>query len=138
MAGKWFGKVLNTRLRESTERGVMEEQGGFRANRSCVDQVFTLRQVMEKAIEKRRELFVAFIDLEKAYDRVNKVKLWEALRWAKMGEGLVRAIVPTLVYGSETRVLSKQQESAIQATKNEGVKKNSREEKGGQGEKYGG
>ena len=42
-----------------------------------------------------------------------------------------------MVYGSETRLLSKQQESAIQATKNEGAKKNSREEKGGQGEKCG-
>ena len=77
VAGEWFGKVLNTRLRESTERGVMEELGGFRANRSCVDQVFTLRQVMEKAIEKRR---VAFIEEEKAHDRVNRVKLWEVLR----------------------------------------------------------
>ena len=47
---------------------------------------------MEKAIEKRRELFVAFIDLEKAYDRVNWAKLWEALRQAQVGEGLVRAV----------------------------------------------
>ena len=48
----------------------MEEQGRFRAKRGCVDQVFTLRQVMEKAIEKRRELFAAFIDLQKGYDKV--------------------------------------------------------------------
>ena len=75
VARKWFGKVLNTRLRASTEGRVMEEQGGFRAMRGCIDQVFTLRQVMEKGIEKRRELFMAFIDLEKAYDRVNRVKL---------------------------------------------------------------
>ena len=34
------------------ESRVMEEQSGFRAKRSCVDQVFTLRQVMEKVIEK--------------------------------------------------------------------------------------
>ena len=80
VARKWFGKVLNTRLRASTEGRVMEEQGGFRAMRGCIDQVFTLRQVMEKGIEKRRELFKAFIDLEKAYDRVNRVKLWEALK----------------------------------------------------------
>ena len=75
-----------------TEGRVMEEQGRFRAKRSCVDQVFTLRQVMEKAIEERRELFVAFIDLDKAYDRGNRVKLWETWRQAQVGEGLVRAV----------------------------------------------
>ena len=58
---------------------------------------------MEKAIEKRRELFVAFIDLEKAYDRVNRVKLWEALRQAQVGEGLVRA-VQSLYMECEARV----------------------------------
>ena len=81
----------------------MEEQGGFRAKRGCVDQVFTLRQVMEKAIEKRRELFVAFIDLEKAYDKVNRVKLWEALRRAQVGEGLLKAI-QSLYVNCEARV----------------------------------
>ena len=84
MAGKWFGKVLNSKLRDCTEGRVLEEQGGLRAKRSCVDQVFTLRQVLEKAIEKRRELFVAFIDLEKAYDRVNRVK---AVGGTEIGSG---------------------------------------------------
>ena len=42
----------------------------FRAKRGGIDQVFTIRQVKEKAVEKSRELFVAFIDLEKAYVRV--------------------------------------------------------------------
>ena len=81
----------------------MEEQGGFRAKRGCADQVFTLRQEMEKAIEKRRELLVAFIDLEKAYDRVNRVKLCEALRQAQVGEGLVRT-VQSLYMKCEVRV----------------------------------
>ena len=103
VAGKWFGKVLNSKLRDCTEGRVLEEQGGFRAKRSCIDQVFTLRQVMEKAIEKRRELFVAFSDLEKAYDRVNRVKLWEALRQAQVEEGLVRA-VQSLYMECEARV----------------------------------
>ena len=30
VAGKWFGKVLNTRLRGCTEGRVIEEQGGLR------------------------------------------------------------------------------------------------------------
>ena len=54
MAGKWFGKVLNARLRGCMEGRVMEEQGGFRARRSCIDQVFTLKQIIEKAIAKQR------------------------------------------------------------------------------------
>ena len=36
---------------------VIEEQGGFKEKKSCIDQV---------AIKKRRELLVAFMDLEKA------------------------------------------------------------------------
>ena len=31
---------------------------------------------------------MAFIDLEKAFDRLNRVKLWEALRQAQVGECL--------------------------------------------------
>ena len=46
---------------------------------------------------------VAFIDLEKAYDRVNRVKLWEALRQAQVEEGLLRA-VQSLYMECEARV----------------------------------
>ena len=80
----------------------MKEQGRFRATRGCIDQVFTLRQVMEKGIE-RGELFMAFVDLEKAYNGVNGVKLWEVLKQAQVGEGLVRAI-QSLYVECEARV----------------------------------
>ena len=44
---------------------------------------------MEKVIEKRRELVITFMDLEKEYDAVNRMKLWEALRQAQVGEEFV-------------------------------------------------
>ena len=47
-----------------------EEQGGFREGRGRVDQIFTLKQIDEKAQEKK-PVHVGFIDLEKVYDRVN-------------------------------------------------------------------
>ena len=53
----WLGPGLARFSRLSSEGRVMEEQGGLRAKRNCIDQVFAFRQVMEKAIEKRRELF---------------------------------------------------------------------------------
>ena len=45
-----------------------------------VDQFFTLKQIGEKAREKNRRMYVSFIDLEKAYDRVNREALCQALK----------------------------------------------------------
>ena len=50
---------------ERTKEQVAEEQGGFRSGRGCIDQKFVLKQLDEKYKEKRKELHVAFMDLEK-------------------------------------------------------------------------
>ena len=63
-----------------TEGLIDDEQGGFSAGRGCVDQIFTQKQIGEKAREKKCRVFVGFIDLEKAYDRVNMEALWQVLR----------------------------------------------------------
>ena len=42
--------------------------------RSCADQLFTVRQLGEKKIEKKRMLMV-WVDLEKACDRVDREML---------------------------------------------------------------
>ena len=52
-----------------------DEQGGFRAGRAYVDQIFTLKQIGKKAREKKCRVYVGFIDLEKAYDVVNREAL---------------------------------------------------------------
>ena len=43
-------------------------QGGFRAGMRCLDQIFTLKEIGEKAREKKFIVYVGFIDLEKAYE----------------------------------------------------------------------
>ena len=52
----------------------MEEQRGFKYGRGCIrcikDQIFVLKQLLDKCREKRKELHTAFIDLEKSYDKV--------------------------------------------------------------------
>ena len=57
-----------------------DEKGSFRAGRGCVDQIFTQKQISEKAQEKKCKVYVGFMDLEKAYDRVNREALWQVLR----------------------------------------------------------
>ena len=43
-----------------------------------VDAIFMVRQLQEKFLEKRKDLLFAFVDLEKAFDRVPR----EVVRWA--------------------------------------------------------
>ena len=56
---------------------VAEEQGEFRAGKGCIDQIFILKQLVEKYREKRKEWHIAFMDLEKVYDIVCR-ELWSA------------------------------------------------------------
>ena len=53
---KVFTRILLERLRRRTEEVLAEEQAGFRAGRSTVDQIFTLRQLSEKYIEMNKGL----------------------------------------------------------------------------------
>ena len=58
-----------------TERFVREEQKG----RGCVDQVFVINQLIDKFVSKGKCLYVSFMDLVKAYDRVNISAMWKVL-----------------------------------------------------------
>ena len=48
----------------------MTNKGGY-AGSGCVDQILTLKQIGEKALEKKCSVYVGFMDLERAYHKVN-------------------------------------------------------------------
>ena len=84
-----------------------DEQGGFRAGRGCVYQIFTQKQTGEKAREKKCRVYVGFMDLEKAYDRVNREALWQVLRMyyvhGKLLKGIKSRYVNSLECSSKGR-----------------------------------
>jgi hypothetical protein len=92
VVGKVYGRVLIERIRRETESVIGEEQCGFRSGRGCVDQVFAVRQVVEKYLEKGKDVFWAFMDLEKAYDRIDREALWKVLRLYGVGGRLLNAV----------------------------------------------
>lgn len=92
LPGKIYAKVLESKVRAIVEPRMADEQCGFRPGRSVTDQVFTLKQIQEKAWEYAKDVFIAFIDLEKAYDRVPRDKLWECLQEYEVDGELLRAI----------------------------------------------
>ena len=64
---------------------IYDEQGGFRVGRGCVNQIFTLKQIGKKGWEKKCKVYMGFMDLEKAYDRVSREALWQVLRMYDVG-----------------------------------------------------
>ena len=90
--GKVYGRILTERLMEATEAKVSEEQGGFRKGRGCVDQVFAIKMIVEEYLGKDKKLYAAFMDLEKAYDRVDREALWNVLRVYGVGGQLLEGI----------------------------------------------
>ena len=63
------------------------EQGGCVYIRSS-----HLKQIDEKAQEKKCKVYVGFMDLENAYDRVNREALWQVLRMYDVGSKLLNGI----------------------------------------------
>ena len=77
---------------ERTKEWVAEEQGGFRSGKGCIDQIFVLKQLVEKSREKRKELHVAFMDLQTAYDKVCRETLWRVLYQCGVNGYLIRSM----------------------------------------------
>ena len=67
------------------KRLVAEEQGGFRRGRGCRDQVITLMLLGQMKARFRKGMFATFIDFRKAYDRVDRKKLWQCLQDSGFG-----------------------------------------------------
>ena len=74
VVGKVYGRVLINRIRDKTQNVIAEVQGGFRRGRGCTDQIFIVRQICEKYLGKGKDGHFAFLDLEKAYDRVDTMQ----------------------------------------------------------------
>ncbi|GAA6107071.1 uncharacterized protein LOC118407100 [Tachysurus ichikawai] len=82
IVGKAFTRVAPARLQTLASRIYPESQCGFRAGRSTVDMIFSLRQLQEKCREQQMPLYIAFIDLTKAFDLVSQSGLFRLLQKA--------------------------------------------------------
>ena len=104
---KIFTRIIGERLKEVVEKNqwLGEEQNGFRQNRRTVDNLFVISNIMNIAKRLNEKLFLGFIDLRKAYDRVNRRKLWEKLRDIGVHEDVI-TIFQQLYKGHKRKVFT--------------------------------
>jgi hypothetical protein len=61
------------------EKELSDDQFGFRRNIGTREAILSLRILIEKQIEFNKDTFIAFIDLEKAFDNVPRKELFYKL-----------------------------------------------------------
>ena len=71
---------MDNRLKGTVEEHVDKAQFGFRKGKGTGNAISVLRAIIEKAIEKQKDLYMCFVDLEKAFDMVRHVVKVERLR----------------------------------------------------------
>ena len=69
-----------------------KHQAGFRELMGCLLQIFVIYLLMELANSTGKELYVAFMDYEKAFDYLNRKRLMDKLCEKKAGKRFVNAI----------------------------------------------
>ena len=100
-AMKVHERVIEKRIRAQVKMNEM--QFGFMPGRGTTDAIFVIRQMQEKFLQKEKPLYFAFIDLEKAFDRIPREVVRWALRTAGVEEWLVEASM-TMYHGAKTMV----------------------------------
>ena len=82
---------------------VNEMQFGSMPERGTIDAVFILRKMQEEYHAKGKKLYMCFVDLEKAIDRVSRKVLAWAMRKKDIPDVLVRSVM-SLYKGAKMRV----------------------------------
>ena len=73
-------RVLTKRLEAKTKLLLGRNQFGFRKGCGTRDAIGVMRTLCERSMEHGNDVYICFVDFEKAFDRVHWVKMFEILR----------------------------------------------------------
>jgi hypothetical protein len=91
-AYKILSKILLVRLTPFVNEIIGDHQCGFRHNRSTMDQIFYIQQILEKKWEYNGTVHQLFIDFKKACDSVKREVLYNILLEFGVPKKLVKLI----------------------------------------------
>ncbi len=87
---KLFDTILNSRLKQWIS--VDKAQAGAQKGRGCLEQILSLRLLIDLCKTRKDKLFIIYVDFQKAYDKVPRQKLLDCLRERGCGARMYLAI----------------------------------------------
>lgn len=87
-----YGRTIAKLITNDYQLYQTEEQSGFRAGRSTIDNIFCLTQIIEKRMATARETHLVFVDLTKAYDNVPIKNLFKILEESPINATIIKTI----------------------------------------------
>ena len=73
-------KVITERIRSRIRPEIAEEQFGFVTNSRTTNAIFTLNRIIENAIQLQKNVYLCFVDYQKAFDKVRHNELMNTLK----------------------------------------------------------
>lgn len=91
-AMKIYEQIIDRKIKPIVENTLEESQSGFRKGRSIQDHLFTVKLITERRLKQGKKLYLGFVDLERAFDRVQRTKLWDILETRGISNKIIRVI----------------------------------------------
>ena len=79
-ASKIVLKILTRRLESKTQEFISKTQFGFRRGCGTREAIGMMRTLCEYSLEHGNDIFICFVDFEKAFDRIDWVRMMQTLR----------------------------------------------------------
>lgn len=91
---KIYANILNSRLAKWLENNnvLTDVQNGFRKDRSCQDHIYSLYSIINNRKLRKKDTFACFVDMQKAFDTVNRNCLWFRLMKVGIHGNILHAI----------------------------------------------
>ena len=96
-------KILQARLQQSMNHELTDVEARFRRGRGTRDQIANIYWIIEKERELRKNIYFYFIDYTKAFDYVDRNKMWKVLQEMAIPEHL-GCLLRNLYAGQEATV----------------------------------
>ncbi|KAL1446569.1 hypothetical protein WDU94_003622 [Cyamophila willieti] len=98
--------LIRERITKRIEQNLTETQMGFRAGKGCRDGITALRVMLERSVEMKVDVFLAFVDFEKAFDNLKHESLKDILEEIDIPKAELR-LIENLYWNQKGKVRTK-------------------------------